>query len=175
LVITIIGDINMTSGVYERTPKHSAALSKGQRNSDVVKAKNEAQKGVPRTPEACAAISAAKKGVPHTPEHNSAISAAQKGVPKTPRTPEHSAAISKAKMGVPLSPEHCAAIKNSDATKANADAQRGGHDIVEHHYLYDHSDLSLNTVGITRSNHMKLHKLLQKLGYVIPHINIKEI
>lgn len=50
---------------------------------------------------------------------------------------------------------------------------RGGHDIVKHHYLYDHSDLLKNTVGITRSDHMRLHKLLQKLGYIVPHIKDK--
>ena len=52
---------------------------------------------------------------------------------------------------------------------------RGGGDICGHHYIYDESDLSKNTVQMTRSNHQKLHRLLQKLGYIVPHINIKEI
>ena len=63
------------------------------------------------------------------------------------------------------------ALRNSEAV----DAMRGGHDIVNHHFIYDHSDLSLNTVEMTRSDHGKLHKLLQKLKYIVPHINVKEV
>lgn len=45
-------------------------------------------------------------------------------------------------------------------------------DIVRHHYIYDHSDLSKNTIEMTRSDHSKLHALFRKLGYIVPHINI---
>jgi len=70
--------------------------------------------------------------------------------------------------------EHSEIMKNSNAVKAEAERQRGGNDIVKHHYIYDHFDLSLNTVEMTRSNHSKLHRLFQILGYIVPHINIKE-
>lgn len=52
---------------------------------------------------------------------------------------------------------------------------RGGEDLVNHHYIYNESDLSLNTVQMTRSDHQKLHQLLKKLSYKVPHINIKVI
>lgn len=113
------------------------------------KRNSEGHKRIHLSPEHCTAISDAKKGVPNSPEHNAAISKGLKGVPKLPKT---KAAMSRAH-----------------------DTMRGGNDIVNHHYLYDHSDLSLNIIGITRSDHMRLHKLLQKLKYIVPHINVKEI
>ena len=100
------------------SPAHCAAMSKARRNSKAVKAKNEAQIGVPHTPERCAAIS---KG------------------------------------------------------HAESDIMRGGNDLVTHHYIYDHGDMSLNTVQMTRSDHARLHMLLKKLNYIVPHINIKEV
>ena len=118
------------------------------------KANSERQLGAPRTPEACAAIAAGKLGVSLSPEHCAAISACQIGVPK--------------------SPEACAAMKKGLEESGVFERMRGGNDICNHHYMYDHSDLSLNTVQMTRSDHQKLHKLLQKLGYIIPHIN-KEV
>ena len=117
----------MPKGVYKRTPKHNAAVSK-------------ALKGIPKTPETCTAMSKATLGVP-----------------KPPRTPEHCAALSEA-------------LKNSDAHKAASEKERGGNDLVTHHYIYDHNDLSLNTVQISRKDHSRLHRLLKKLGYVVPHI-----
>ena len=61
----------------------------------------------------------------------------------------------------------------TNAQKRQYENMRGGGDIVEHHYLYDHSDLSLNTVKMTRSNHSRLHNLLLRLGVSVPHINIR--
>ena len=165
----------MPTGVYERTPEMNAANSKRQ-------------KGVPHTSPAQIAADDAQRGVPNSPEHNAAI---KKGLQESdavkvyaearkdvPLPLEHCAKISISHTGVPLSPGHIAAIKKgqeeSEAVKAAADAQRGGNDLVTHHYIYDESDLSLNTVKMTRSDHMKLHRLLQKLGYVVPHINVKE-
>ncbi len=171
-------------------------------------------RGVPRSPEVCAAISKAKLGIPHTSEAAIAadkanaerrrgvsrsletcakISKATHGIPHTSPaqiaaykingekmlgvtlSPETCAAISSAKKGVPLSPEHCAAIKKSLEDSGANEAKRGGHDICKHHYIYDHDDLSKNTIGMTRSDHSKLHCLLRKLGYIVPHINMKEI
>lgn len=44
-------------------------------------------------------------------------------------------------------------------------------DLVNHHYIYDLNEPLKYTVKMTRSNHTKLHRLLQKLGYVVPIIN----
>jgi hypothetical protein len=149
----------MPKGVYERTPEMKTGKYK-------------------RTPEMNAAMSRSTKGILRSPECRAAMSSARLGVPISPHTPEHRAALSAAGKGVPLSPEHCAAIskglKDSDAAKARNDTMRGGDDIVKHHYIYDHADLSLNTVQMTRSDHMSLHRLLQKLGYIILHVNVSD-
>ena len=142
----------MPSGVYERTPEMNAANSKAQKNSKAVKAHNDAMRDVPRPTEVGAAISDGMK-------NSNAVKS-----------------YAEARRGVPHAPERCAAmsegLKNSDAVKANGDKMRGGNDLVTHHYIYDHDDLSLNTVQMTRSDHQKLHRLLQKLGYIIPYINV---
>jgi hypothetical protein len=110
------------------------------------------------------------RGVPHTPEHIAAISQGMKNSDAVK-------AKADAQRGVPRPPETCAKIsatsRNSDAVKAASEKKRGGNDIVNHHYIYDHSDLSLNTAQMTRSDHTSLHNLLQKLGYKVPHINIE--
>ena len=132
----------MTSGVYERTPEH------------------------------CAAISAALTGRTRSPEHCNAISDAKRGMIFTP---EHCDAISKSKEGIPLSQEHCDAISNSLMGENNGMyGIRGGNDLVIHHYTYDESDLSLNTVKMTRSDHTSLHNVLRSLGYKVPHVNVME-
>jgi len=65
-------------------------------------------------------------------------------------------------------------IKNdSIATKDASENMRGGNDIVNHHFIYDQNDLSLNTVQMTRSDHTSLHNLLRKIGYMVPHISTK--
>ena len=50
----------------------------------------------------------------------------------------------------------------------------GENDIVGHHMIYDHSDLSKHTMKMTRSLHGRLHALFRKFGIEIPHINVKE-
>lgn len=54
--------------------------------------------------------------------------------------------------------------------KKISDSLIGG--LVGHHYIYDHNNPSLNIIQMTRSDHSKLHRLLEKLKYIIPHINI---
>ena len=49
--------------------------------------------------------------------------------------------------------------------------KRGGQDIVYHHYIYDHSDLTKYTMKMTRSAHTKLHNMMHKTGIEVPHIN----
>lgn len=100
--------------------------------------------------------------------------------------------ISKGNKGKPKSPEHCEAmstsavkywddphnrnvlseiITNSEAAKVSAENMRGGNDICEHHYIYDHSDLSKYTMKMARSQHTSLHRNMQTLGLKVPHIN----
>lgn len=66
---------------------------------------------------------------------------------------------------------HPEIITNSEAAKANADNMRGGHDIVEHHWLYDDADLSKYTMPMTRSEHSSMHNRMRADGYNVPHIN----
>lgn len=62
---------------------------------------------------------------------------------------------------------------NSEATKQASENMCGGNDIVEHHYIYDESDLSKYTTEMTRSKHTLIHNTMHKEGIIIPHINIK--
>lgn len=116
----------------------------------------------------------AKRVYKRTTEHSAAISAAKTGIPLSP---DHCAALSAAKTGVPLSPEHRTAIskghRNSEAVKTHNDAMIGGKDIVYHHYIYDHNDLKKYTMKMTRARHGRIHKLMEKAGIKVPHINNK--
>lgn len=150
------------------------------------KLNGDRQRGVPRPPEACAAISAGKLGKPHTsPAQIAADKLQSEKRSGVPLPQEHCTAISAGTLGIPNSPEHNVAISVGKLGKPNPhtspaqltaiERMSGGNDLVTHHWLYDESDLSKNTVQMTRSDHMKLHMLLKKLGYIVPHINIKEI
>lgn len=99
-----------TSGIVA-TPERRASL-KAAWTPERRAAQSARQKGVPRSPETCAAISVAKTGVstgPRSPEACAAISAAKKGVPIGPPSIEARAAQSAAQRGVPQSPERRAA------------------------------------------------------------------
>ena len=175
----------MPTGIYKRTPEHNAAISKALTGvprkpftPEHCAAISAAAKGVPkppRTPEHCAALSKVKTGVSLPPEHCAAISAATKGVPRKPFTPERCAALSAAKMGHEVSDETRATMAiarlNSDAAKAVYKNQRGGYDIVKHHNIYDHNDLSKYTIEMTRSQHTTLHNRMRGLNVRVPHIN----
>ena len=169
-----------------RSSEACAAISKAKlgvpHTSPAQLAADEAKRGVPNPHTSPAQIAADERrcGVPHTPEHCAAISAGNLGRSPSPKT---CAAISAAKLGVKHSPEHCDAISASKlgishlspAHIAADDVQRGGNDLCWHHYIYNHNDLSLNTIQMTRSDHTSLHNLLRKLGYIVPHINMEEI
>lgn len=143
----------MPKGVYERTPEMIAARM-GRKTPDKTRKKiSDAMMGVPKSPEHCAAISAGHRNSDAVKAKNEA----QKGVP-----------ISK---GVPKSPEHIAAALKGREEAGVYEAMRGGFDIVNHHYIYDHSDLSKNIVQMTRSDHASLHNVLRKLGYIVAHVN----
>jgi hypothetical protein len=129
------------------------------------------RQGKKNSPEHCAANSKAGLGVPKSPEHCAAISTATLGIPKPPRTPEHCANMSEAHKDVPLSPEHIAAIKKGQEEAGVYESMRGGNDICNHHYIYDHNDLSKYTIKMTRSAHGLLHRNMYLLGIKIPHIN----
>lgn len=85
----------------------------------------------------------------------------------------------KARIGAPRTQDCCNRIsesmKKSNSHKVASENQRGGHDIIKHHMIYDHSDLAKNTLPMTRSTHTKLHRLFQKYGIEIPHINIQKV
>lgn len=63
------------------------------------------------------------------------------------------------------------AIKNSELAKAAQKRQIGGYDIIEHHSIYDHNDLSKYTMKMTRSQHAALHNQMRGLNVKVPHIN----
>ena len=113
-----------------------------------------------------------RRGIPHTPETIAKMSAWQFGVPHTTDAQIAADEANRDRLrGIPHSPEHNDAIKKGMEESGAIEAMRGGNDLVEHHYIYDHSDLSLNTVQMTRSDHQSLHRILQKLDYIILHIN----
>ena len=60
---------------------------------------------------------------------------------------------------------------NSDAAKVESERQRGGNDIVMHHWLYDDADLSKYTMPMTRKEHSTMHARMQLDGYKVSHIN----
>lgn len=66
-------------------------------------------------------------------------------------------------------------LKNSVSHKSAVEKMVGGNDIVGHHMIYDHSDLSKNIMPMTRSRHQHLHILFRKHGIEIPHINVGNI
>ena len=68
--------------------------------------------------------------------------------------------------------EQSVRITNSEAAKIATENQRGGNDIVEHHYIYDESDRSKYTMPISRSLHSALHRTMEKFGIEVPHINV---
>lgn len=122
------------------------------------------------------------------PENNAAMSeiitnskaakAANDAKRGVPLPPEWCAAISATKTGVPKSPEHCAALsdsmKNSESAKAESERQRGGNDIVEHHFIYDHINPKNHIVKITRSQHASHHNWMRRNGLEVPHLNVTE-
>ena len=60
-----------------------------------------------------------------------------------------------------------------DTHKDGIEKQRGGQDLVKHHYIYDHSDLTKYTMLVTRKQHNTIHRCLRASGNVVPHINIR--
>ena len=89
--------------------------------------------------------------------------------------PEYLEKISLAAIKRCDNPEYIEKISkahlNSVACKEAHETMRGGDDIVGHHFLYDHSDLSKYTMPMTRSAHTGLHNNLRAIGYEVPHIN----
>lgn len=64
--------------------------------------------------------------------------------------------------------------KNSEATLVAADAMRGGYDIVNHHFIYDHNNPDQHTIEITRSEHTSHHNRMRKNGLEVLHLNVTE-
>ena len=63
-------------------------------------------------------------------------------------------------------------LKNSNTHKKSTEKFNGGNDLIKHHYIYDHSNLSKYTMLVTRSYHNTIHKWLRKSNIKIPHINM---
>lgn len=160
-----------------RTPEHCTNLSKSLKNSDAMKVAAEAMRGVPKSPEHCAAVSEgirnsdavkayhdSQKGVPHTPERCAAIT---KGLQES----EAMKASAEARRGIPLSPEYIAAVIKGQEEAGVYEAMRGGNDLVNHHYIYDHANPKLYTMKVTRAKHAQIHAWMRKAGIKVPHIN----
>lgn len=93
------------------------------------------------------------------------------------------AKISTTKKGIPLSDAHKIILSTTTATawRDHPEAwdeaienMQGGDDIVNHHYIYDHDDLTKYIMRMTRKEHGKLHRNMQIIGLKVPHIN-KEV
>lgn len=67
--------------------------------------------------------------------------------------------------------EQGARLLDSDAHKASVDNQIGGHDIVNHHFIYDHAHPDNHVVEMTRSEHTSHHNWMRRAGLEVPHIN----
>lgn len=60
---------------------------------------------------------------------------------------------------------------NSNAAQELYDMMRGGYDICEHHYIYDHANSEKYTMEVTRSKHQQIHMWMKKSEIIVPHIN----
>lgn len=79
--------------------------------------------------------------------------------------------ISDAKIGI--SPSEDARHNMSEAHMGNRnESQRGGHDIVNHHIIYDCFDPLKYTMKMTRKEHSTLHYRMQRVGLKAPCINM---
>lgn len=65
-------------------------------------------------------------------------------------------------------------LKNSDAAKESQEKQRGGDDIVKHHFIYDHDNPDKHVVKIARSQHAAHHHWMRRSGIKVPHLNINK-
>lgn len=52
--------------------------------------------------------------------------------------------------------------------KRYAEMDDPGLEIVWHHYLYDHADLSKHTMLMTRAEHTRMHNYMREDGYKVP-------
>ena len=159
----------MPKGVYKRTEEGRENMSKAAKKrppmSEETKLKmSEKMKGVPKSDSHKMAISKAKKGKRFSPEHIEKLILAAKTRPSISNE-------TRVKMSI----SHTGHETSEETRKKIGDAQRGGKDGIQHHYIYDDSDPSKYTIGMTRSDHTSLHRLLQKLGYIIPHINHQKV
>lgn len=166
--------------------EHRANLSKSAKLRPPITDETRAKLSRPKSDEHKLTISKAKTGVPREPfsdEWKAAMSASQIERCKDPEEIERRSKMTSGENngmhGKNHSEESIIKMRESAKDKHGGDKNGmygvcGGMDIVQHHYIYDESDLSKYTVGITRSDHMRLHRLLQKLGYIVPHINVKE-
>lgn len=116
---------------------------------------------------ACAKMSDSHMGVPLSDEHRHAISAGCSNQSHEMRDKK-----SRAMMGHPVSTETRRKISEANTGENHGMyGIRGGNDMVKHHMIYDHGNLTKNIMTMTRSMHARLHQLFRKHGIEIPHIN----
>jgi len=149
----------MTSGIYKRTKKTRAILSK-------------AHTGIPLSPEHCAAMSAATLGVPKTPEHSTAM--VKYWSDQDNRDTQSMRGIQFRINNPKANDEHSRKLKDSEAAKLSQERQRGGNDMVKHHFIYDHDHPENHTIEITRSQHAAHHHWMKRAGLEVSHLNVTE-
>jgi hypothetical protein len=66
------------------------------------------------------------------------------------------------------------AMKDSDIHKAASDKMCGGHDIIRHHFIYDHNNPGQHTIEITRSEHQIHHQWMKRNRLEVQHLNVTE-
>lgn len=144
------------------TKKKSDSLS-GRKVSDETRAKmsKSAKLKPPMSDEQKMKMSKALTGKKHTPE------SIQKMRDKKNRWnknhPDYYKGEGNSNFGK-ITPDH---------VKAKISATILSDDTVNHHYIYDHNDLTKYTMKMKRAAHTKLHWLMRKAEIEIPHINIK--
>ena len=111
-------------------------------------------------------LSKASSGVPNTLAHNKAISEGKLGTTRPPFSDKWKKA----------SGEGVAKIRKErpEIWDAAREKQRGGYDIVKHHFIYDHNNPKNHTVEITRSQHTGHHNWMRRNGLEVPHVNVTE-
>jgi len=150
-----------------KTPHNKGIpMSEEQKNKS-----SESHKGKKMLPQTRAALLNANTGRVCKEFTREKIKISNTGLKRSPETCKN---ISEAK--IKFYKEHPEAVQKIKETVQkfydNMDAP--GQQIVKHHYIYDHNDLTKYTTEMTRATHAKIHMAMRKEGIKIPHINIKD-
>ena len=148
--------------IYHSTPEAY------KKSSEAYKKSSEAQlKSYRDHPERAEKISITNRKIKGTEEYRNKVSNVQ--LKSHRENPERAIKISKSnKKYYDEHPE-----KRQEKSEAAKARNMSGNDIVNHHYIYDHSDLLKYTTKVTRSKHAKIHAWMRKAGIKVPHINVR--